>query len=637
MQLTENRPDIDGLRAIAVLSVVFFHIGFEPFSGGYVGVDIFFVISGFLITRKITKGILEGTFTIPGFYAGRVRRLFPALFFTLATTLIAGYFIFTPEHFDRLGESVLYAIASVSNFFFWMEAGYFDAEASIKPLIHTWSLAIEEQFYLVWPLALILLLRSKRESFVVLFLLVIGISSLYFTQTWLVSDAEGAFYLTPFRVVEFAIGALCVWLVRYTFRIPLIKEILVVVGTLMIAFPITTYSQNTVFPGINALLPCIGTAILIYSGNAPVMGRIFRNPLLVGIGLISYSLYLIHWPIIVFYKNWKFLPLDIYEKNAIIAASIVTAFLMYRYVEKPFWRRSQVPTLSKSNIFIPACIGLVVMLVIPAIHITTNGGYGWRIPEEVRNVVQIIENNRKDITKGRRSLLDNRLKQDFPKINSVNGVLIGDSYGVDIFNAIEQNQPTINLTFLKTDIICQPYVGPRRVGLQDIKSEQIAQDCEKQFDDILSHKYLASADIILIASAWRDHGAENLGKTIDAIKLRSKAKIIIFGNKIDYNKPFPDLVVKFGRLNGLYEFVNKFRGLKGHRRIKKKLTEQISGKDILFVDIADIICPDEFCPVFTPEMNLMRFDGGHWTFAGTKYFGKLFKSTGSPASKLIFE
>ena len=330
------RPDIDGLRTIAVLAVLFFHLDIALFSGGYVGVDVFFVISGFLITRNIVNDIEAERFRFSNFYVRRARRLFPALFFTLALTLAVGAFILTPDHMARLGNSLIFALFSLSNFYFWSASGYFDTAAELKPLLHTWSLSVEEQYYLIWPAILVALMSRKSPRLVLCILVLTGLLSLYFTETWLSTDGAGAFYLPMFRVIEFAFGAVCVWACRYPPPTNAAAEILTALGLAMIALAVFAYDRETRFPGLAALTPCFGTALLIYAGPAKYLGRILDNRLCVGIGLTSYSLYLVHWPIIVYYKYWKLEPLSPLDQTIIVAVSIALATWMYFFIERPF-------------------------------------------------------------------------------------------------------------------------------------------------------------------------------------------------------------------------------------------------------------------------------------------------------------
>src|SRR5688572_16591631 len=208
------RRDIDGLRAIAVMSVVLYHYAPGTFPGGFVGVDVFFVISGFLITRLIHDAVIANNFSFADFYLRRVRRLFPALLFTLLASTLAAILFLSPNHLTQYGGSLVSAIFSVSNFYFWRQSGYFDAAADTKPLLHTWSLSVEEQFYLVWPAVLVLLLTKTPRLPLLVVVGALGIASVYLAERWLETDPSAAFFLAPARVIELASGAALVVLNR---------------------------------------------------------------------------------------------------------------------------------------------------------------------------------------------------------------------------------------------------------------------------------------------------------------------------------------------------------------------------------------------------------------------------------------
>ena len=207
------RPEIDGLRAIAVLGVLLFHAGFPAFSGGYAGVDVFFVISGYLITRTILTGIDAGQFSYVGFFVNRVRRLFPSFLATIGVSFLAGALLFSPPYLKRLGEAAITSVLCISNIYFWSEADYWDIESTFKPLLHTWSLSVEEQFYFVWPPLLILVSRAKcRRIIRIALVAIVGLTSLFFAGALSPDHPRATFYWMPWRAFEFMIGAAVIWL-----------------------------------------------------------------------------------------------------------------------------------------------------------------------------------------------------------------------------------------------------------------------------------------------------------------------------------------------------------------------------------------------------------------------------------------
>lgn len=332
------RPDIDGLRAIAVLAVLFHHLEVSGFSGGFVGVDVFFVISGFLITRIIVTEVSAGTFKFSRFYARRLRRLLPALLFTLLMTMVFGFLLLSPEHLIALAKSGLFSLAWISNFLFYDEVGYFDIESRFKPLLHTWSLSVEEQYYLIWPALLVALLGRRRQWLALTGMLTLLVGGFAVSAVWLALDPAGAFFLLPARIFEFAVGGLLVWITPKYRPSPAAREITTVLGLAMIAAPVILYTPLTPFPGIAALVPCIGAALLIYGGEARFAGQVLSNPVSVGVGKISYSLYLIHWPLIVYFEYWKFGEIEPLDKSALFVVAIAMAWLMFKLVETPFRR-----------------------------------------------------------------------------------------------------------------------------------------------------------------------------------------------------------------------------------------------------------------------------------------------------------
>ncbi len=435
------RPDIDGLRALAVLAVVLYHVEVAAVPGGYVGVDVFFVISGFLITRLVLHDVEAGEFSLARFYERRVRRLFPALFFTVAICFGLAVWLFSPQHLQRFGGSAAATLVGVSNVFFWQESGYFDADASVKPLLHIWSLCVEEQFYLVWPAFLLVLCRLRSNWVRVVAMMVAGIGSLVASELLLTVDAAASFYLMPFRVVEFAIGALMVWIVAHQPRNPTWLEPIALAGVALVAYPVFTYTAATPFPGLHALVPCVGTALLIHAGTARYSGMLVRNVPTVGLGLISYSLYMIHWPIIVFYRYYKFDELSAGESWAIVAVSIVVAFFMYRYIEQPFRRRRGVP---EQNYARPArvaavCAVLALVLIGPAVAAFMQGGWTWRLPKEIQAAMADLGAK----TRETGTLMPEGAKPFGSAPGPVKVLIIGDSHSIDLFNAVYLNRAAL--------------------------------------------------------------------------------------------------------------------------------------------------------------------------------------------------
>src|ERR1700761_7166167 len=374
------RPDIDGLRAIAVILVVLGHAFPQYVPGGFIGVDIFFVISGYLITGIIQNDIGDGHFSIVQFYERRVRRIFPALIVVLLATFVAGWLLLLPSEFIALGKEMVAGAGFSANLLFYSEVGYFDAAARSKPLLHLWSLGIEEQFYLVWPLLLLALARWRVAP--TWPLIAIVAASLAANIAIVGSNPEAAFYLPLTRAWELALGALI------AIRGPDIKlghrmrELIGWSGLAIIAAATALYSPTTPYPGIAALAPVAGAGALILAAGSSA-NRFLGNRLGVAIGLISYPLYLWHWPLLTMAAIFKASFLRLAEDGLVVGASFVLAALTYFYVERPIrygrfrWRSAALAT------------AMVAIASLGAV--TTIDGFAFRIPPIIRDAVTLKE------------------------------------------------------------------------------------------------------------------------------------------------------------------------------------------------------------------------------------------------------
>jgi len=330
-----HRSDIDGLRAFAIVPVLCFHAGLG-LPGGFVGVDIFFVISGYLISSILLRDCANGHYSILGFYDRRIRRIFPALVAVLIATTVAALFILLPSELRSYASSLLYAVLFSSNLWFWSTTNYFGDPNIDIPLLHTWSLAVEEQFYILWPLVVMVLAKLPRRHALALVIVAL-VASLLLSQWLTVKSPTTAFYLLPSRAWELLIGAALALLPPADARHRRWLRWAGVLGLVLIGYAVLFFYETMLFPGFWALVPCIGTALLLYSGSAggPAARLLSWRPL-VAIGLISYSLYLWHWPILSLSQLWLGHALTLPEKLAAVAASVLLAGLSWRYVEQPF-------------------------------------------------------------------------------------------------------------------------------------------------------------------------------------------------------------------------------------------------------------------------------------------------------------
>jgi peptidoglycan/LPS O-acetylase OafA/YrhL len=365
------RPDIDGLRALAVLPVVLFHARVGGFGGGFTGVDVFFVISGFLITSLIAKDLAAGTFSLLHFYERRARRILPALFTVVAASAIGAIILFMPPELIDFGQSVIALTVFASNVLFWLEAGYFDSPGDWKPLLHTWSLAVEEQFYIVFPL--VALAWHRRLTRPLVWLLIPALVASFALSAWSVGRfPDATFYLAPARAWELLVGAVLALGIVNAPNNRIVGEAAGIAGLALIAYGVFALSEQSPFPGPNALYPCLGAALVIWSGSSAVptlTSRALATPPLVGIGLLSYSLYLWHWPALVFYRYAIPGEPGVLALSALLAAMLLLSYLSWRYIEQPvrhgaFWRGWRVAVSSMAGGI--ACLALGLTLVATA-------------------------------------------------------------------------------------------------------------------------------------------------------------------------------------------------------------------------------------------------------------------------------
>jgi peptidoglycan/LPS O-acetylase OafA/YrhL len=336
------RPDIEGLRCIAVLAVLVFHLDPHWLPGGFQGVDMFFVISGYLITRLIRDQ--QPGFSFPRFYLRRFWRLFPALSATIGATVIAAYAVLSPPDYEALAGSALAAVFGVSNFYFFGHLDYFNDDTLVHPLLHTWSLGVEEQFYLFWPLLMVVAWRGNRLAALMPWLF--G-GAFLFNLVLAGIDPQFAFYMMPFRIFEFAAGASILMVeVRYgnSAGQPAIALVASLLGAGLLAAGFQFFDENRVWPGAAALLPVLGCVLLIFGGNWRPVARLVGNPVFCAIGAISYALYLVHWPVITLYRYWRVVPLSAAELAGLALACLAAAAALHIFIETPFREGRPSPT-----------------------------------------------------------------------------------------------------------------------------------------------------------------------------------------------------------------------------------------------------------------------------------------------------
>ncbi len=371
------RAEIDGLRALAVLPVIFFHAGFDWFKGGFVGVDVFFVISGYLITTIIISEISYGNFSLINFYERRARRILPALFFVMAACIPFSILWLSPSYLKDFGQSLIAVSTFSSNFLFWWESGYFDTAAELKPLLHTWSLAIEEQFYILFPLILILSVYFGMSR-ILFFLSIIFLLSLALTFWGMNKSLSASFYLLPTRGWELLAGSFTAFYLnnRELKIFNLLKEILSILGFCMIIYSIVMFDETTPFPSHYTLIPVLGTVlIIIFSDSNTFLSTLLSFRPLVAVGLVSYSAYLWHQPLFAFARHRLFDDVSHLLLIALSFISLILAWITWKYVEQPFRNKN---FFNRQHIFIFTMSSILVFISIGAfIHFKSNEVSKW--------------------------------------------------------------------------------------------------------------------------------------------------------------------------------------------------------------------------------------------------------------------
>ncbi|SFU33842.1 acyltransferase family protein [Halomonas korlensis] len=384
---TTYRPEVDGLRAVAVIPVILFHAGFEWFSGGYVGVDIFFVVSGYLITGIIYGELLSGNFSIINFYERRARRILPALFFVSIACLVTAWLWMLPEEFQNLSESLVAVNLFVSNIYFWQDSGYFAGPAEMEPFLHTWSLAVEEQFYVFFPLFMLLVWRFGRG--LLLGVIALGfVASLALAEYGSVHHPSANFFLLPTRAWELLAGAiLAIYMHDHSVRpSSRTSNVAGALGLGLILYAIFSFDESTPFPSLWAVIPILGTSLIIlYANGTNVIGRLLSLKPVVGIGLISYSAYLWHQPVFVFARERSLNPISHVDYILFSILSLLLAWFSWRYVEQPFRSRKN---FTRPQIF-KAGLAMSCLMIGIGLYGSYSKGIPWRLDDDVERLAEV--------------------------------------------------------------------------------------------------------------------------------------------------------------------------------------------------------------------------------------------------------
>jgi peptidoglycan/LPS O-acetylase OafA/YrhL len=631
------RGDIDGLRAIAVLSVIAFHIAPEKFKGGFVGVDIFFVISGFLISSIIYKELESGAFSIVEFYVRRIRRIYPALFIVLSFVCVAGWIFLLPTDFVALGKQIVGGSAFVANLVLWWQTGYFSPEAALKPLLHLWSLGVEEQYYLIFPLICIVFYRSRsRWTLPAAFLAIAAVSM--FLNVAFVSQYSAATYFLPFsRLWELFVGAgLSLFLQRNvqgpweSRLLPKWRHGIGFLGLVLLVVSVFGIDQLDSFPGWWALLPTIGAVLVIVAGPTSLVNRyVLSCKPAVFVGLISYPLYLWHWPILVFMRvaiaDWG-VKISHLQKGAMIIVAFFLAYLTYRFIELPIRHVKQREQRRKGALWLIGCVSLTGAFGVLVILME---GFPTRLPSEV---VALDHDYGKDGSNSWRegtcflrpeqyaaSFSDSCVDTEKSGAASPLTLLWGDSHAADLLPGLRalQDQSGVRLAQF-TASSCPPIVG---VQFRERPA------CLAINNAVLDRVRLLKPDIVVLSAYWdlqgsdRDHiaRAEKLLQTIELVKAAGAKKVAVIGSVPIWTTPVKALLVSELHLNPGAPVPRRLaRGLLVvHDDTLLKETTLRAGA--IYVPVFEDLCDPTSCIVTTGSgwKDMVTYDNSHFTDHGS--------------------
>jgi len=619
------REDIDWLRAIAVLAVVAFHFEAPAVYGGFVGVDIFFVISGYLITGIIQSEVASGTFSFARFYERRVRRLLPALYAMVVLTAIPSFhYLLTSERADFF-RSVAAVITFTSNFFFWFQTGYFDHAAVEKPLLHTWSLAVEEQFYLALPILLWGLLRLFRGHRLLLpaALGALGVAS-FVLSIWLMGSdrSANAFFMSPPRAWEFLIGGLVAVPGFPVLRHALALGIARGVALVLLAIPIFSLRQGPGFPGFNALAPCIGAALFIWSGiGVPAQTRGWYSPFKVAkfFGQISYSLYLWHWPLFTFARFSKnSLVLETGDKIGLFALTLGMSYLSWRFVEQPFRRKSLAPT--RRDAFRIAAVASVLLLAGSAVGIVLS-----RTPSDADRVaLQLEAYNSYDHPAQYRQgscfapaggRFDDACLGFAP--GKANVLLWGDSFAAHYFHGLAgiADPQTINI-LQATQPACMPTFNAAAQGVASCRN--FAAQMDAFFAQHKPDRVILSADWLEYARPPRFDGMiADLRQTIAKLKDLG-VPVVLLGPAVQFRARLPSMLMR-AHLRQVDARSDDFVRPDIFALDQNMQAALPADDKFSYVSVLAAVCPERQCPLTVDGGVPLSFDHAHLTAEGSSY------------------
>lgn len=630
----EYRRDIDGLRAVAVMAVVFYHFGIGSIKGGFVGVDVFFVISGYLITGIIYNEISRGEFSFGKFYERRIRRIFPALFMMLFVTTVVGLCVLLPTDLMRLGERVIATIFFGSNVLFWRQAGYFNATSELNPLLHTWSLAVEEQFYIGLPFLLIMI-QLYAKAWIKPLLSVFAVGSLLICIWATPVQPTAAFFLAPFRAWELLLGSLLAVGIFPSINGRHYREIISIGALLVLVASLLWMPTGAAFPGWHAVFPVLATATLLHTGRHgdSLVKQVLSFQPLVFIGLISYSLYLWHWPLIVYVRYTTGMePLTQNFAWILLVVSILLAVASYQWVEKPFRQQSLHSGRITRKSFFYAVAMMMAGVTCLALVVRSDAGWQRRFSADVVQL-DVVRSGAIPFLGCERKVPSAQFEQCRLGVSKGKRVLLwGDSHALAWAPAIDMVAKKMNWQVtLATHSACAPLIE-----LHNTASSGCRNFNEKTYEWIRSERpYL----VILVASwisysvpngqyslSYAHEGSDNgniFTAALDTTLKRMTANVIVLGPTPGAPTEIP-LKLAVSYLNNVQppvpvSYTDYFERSKYFWGSIRNIESSAH-----VVDTASWFCGDGYCKYYDKKLGLLYRDGGHLSVAGADFVGKKF-------------
>ena len=605
------RKDIDGLRALAVAPIVLAHAGVAGFEGGFVGVDLFFVVSGYLITSILAGELAEERFSLLGFYRRRAVRILPALLVMLAAVLLAGRLLMFPAEAKELGKSAGAAAGFIANLYFLDRVDYFMPFGELRPLLHSWSLGAEEQFYLLYPLLLIAAWRLARGRLLPV-LLAVTAASMAFSGIAARMWPEGAFYLLPSRAWELGLGALVALGALPTLSARA-RSSLAVAGAVMVVAGLLLVRSGPSFPFPAALLPCAGCALLLAYGEGAPTARLLSAPPVRALGLVSYSLYLWHWPVIAFYRLETGLQLDATEVAGLLLVSLALAILSFLLVEQPFRRRFR--SAAPLKVLTASAAGILVVGAAATVTVLFPASWRGFTPEQERiaGYWQYYEGEEFQY-QFRKGPCFHGPRDGFAfdpdaclalDPRRANVAVVGESHAAQYWRAIALRYPRLNV-MQATPTGCRPLVGARG-------TPSCAAAMDRVFGPLLDSGEL---DALVVAARWTEADLPRLTETIAHVRRRG-VEIVVIGPTVEYHGVFPALLARaMARADSELVRVHLNRE---RWALDRRMASAVRAAGGRYVSVLDILCPGGRCRLTDGRATPMQFDYGHLTLAGARY------------------